>query len=206
MSIGVVALECAKFGGRLALAGAKWALPTVVVIGSVDIAKSFVLPRVFPAPPEGTVPSSTPYWKAGLKVGAIKIGMASLGLAAYASLFALITRMKVGQLSKEAIKTIASHTALNLADGVVYMGSWSILQCMQFNEYIYYSSTENRKVGYWGGYKKYAEGEGRPVVRSRLLEAAVMLYFGLRALRGIAEVAKPGCTLALMQRIWPVRA
>ena len=32
--------------------------------------------------------------------------------------------------------------------------------------------------------------------------APLLLYFVARAFRGIAETASPGCTLALMQRIW----
>ncbi len=197
--MGAPILAAAKFGGRLALCATSWAIPIACVRGAVCAVDELVVKRVFfkIAQPD-PLGSSLSIKKITVIQRPLEVAAAALALGGCASLLALGIRLQSGRLSASALREIAMRTATLFCDVLVICAA-NVGHDLSNHKEFAYNNTSNKFFRRPGCHSKTSPHRGQGWFYG------AFLYFGLRALRGIAEVAKPGCTLALVQRIWPVR-
>ncbi len=190
MAIGTIALGFARFCGRAALSGGSWALPTACwLLGSVS-AGSYVTTFV------KTDRDNYPVKKyAALGAGVWVLTSATV-IGGLTSLLMVGTRLRFSELSTQALKSIVGRASLHLMDSVVLTSTcFGHFYRFHYEEFGVIDDSnifhlQNQHSDQCSGY----------------FLKRILPYLSFRALRGLAEAAAPGCTFALMQRIWSIRS
>ncbi len=164
------------------LYGAAWAVPTAAYLLVIQYSSSPLIASTLKS--DQNQISKKKYY---LLHSGIVMASAAAVIAIYSSVFALGCRLSFGKLSAESLRTIGSYVAPHILDCFVFIG-W---------DGFVISSSSYIVVGHNEIYP-----HARALSQEKLQVGILFSYFGLRALRGLAEAISPGCTFSLLKRVW----